>query len=209
MGGLLFSVAFTAFLTGITEPIEFTFLFLAPMLYVIHAILAGVSMVVVNYFGILHGFGFSAGLIDYILNWGLATKPSLLIPIGLVFGVVYFAIFYFSIKIFNIKTPGREDDVNYNQDVTADAEQTSTGENSDLEQIAIKYLEAAGGKDNITNIEACITRLRLTVKDSALVDLNKSKALGAKGVVKLGKTGAQIIIGPQAEKIADAMKKLI
>jgi len=210
IGGLLFSVAFTAFLTGITEPIEFTFLFLAPLLYVIHAILAGVSMIVVNYFDILHGFGFSAGLIDYVLNWGLATKPGLLIPIGLVFGIIYFVIFYFSIKIFNIKTPGREDDFNYNQDITgANIESVDTNKNDDIEQIAVKYLDASGGKENITNIEACITRLRLTVKDSSLVDPEKSKRLGAKGVVKLGKTGAQIIIGPQAEKIADAMKKLI
>jgi len=165
-------------------------------------------MVVVNSLGILHGFGFSAGLIDYVLNWGLATKPGLLIPIGLVFGVIYFVIFYFSIKIFNIKTPGREDDFDYNQDITAGDVQ-NTNQDDNLEQIAIKYLEASGGKDNITNIEACITRLRLTVKDSALVDIEKSKILGAKGVVKLGKTGAQIIIGPQAEKISDAMNRLM
>lgn len=201
VGGLLFSVAFTAFLTGITEPIEFTFLFLAPLLYAVHAILAGVSMVVVNAFGILHGFGFSAGLIDYGLNWGLATKPALLIPIGLAFGVVYFVVFYFSIKIFNIKTPGREDDEK--------SIQGSESKGGDLELVAENYLKVIGGIENLKSIDACITRLRLTVDDTGIIDEAAAKRLGAAGVIKLNKQSVQIVVGAKAESIADAMKRLV
>lgn len=92
VAGMMFSIAFTAFLTGITEPVEFTFMFLAPVLYAFHAIMTGIALAVANMFGILHGFGFSAGLIDYVLNYGLATKPILIIPIGLVFGIIYFIV---------------------------------------------------------------------------------------------------------------------
>jgi PTS system N-acetylglucosamine-specific IIC component len=201
VGGLLLSVALTSFLTGITEPIEFTFMFLAPMLYVVHAILAGISMVVVNSFGILHGFGFSAGLIDYGLNWGLATKPELLIPIGLAFGVIYFVVFYFSIKIFNIKTPGREDD---ETSVKAEGQKSD-----DLDLTAENYLKVVGGTDNLRSIDACITRLRLTVDDTDIIDEAAAKRLGAAGVIKLNKQSVQIVVGAKAESIADAMKRLV
>ncbi len=110
--GMIFSVAFTAFLTGITEPLEFMFMFLAPMLYLFHAVMTGIAMAVAYYFGILHGFGFSAGLIDYLLNWGLATNPVLLIPIGLIFAVIYYIVFVWAIKTFDIPTPGRYDEKN-------------------------------------------------------------------------------------------------
>ncbi len=110
VGGALFSVAFCSFLTGITEPLEFMFVFLAPALYAMHAVFTGLSLVVANMFGTLHGFGFSAGLIDFLLNWGLATKPLVLLVIGLGFGALYFFTFSFAIRAFNLKSPGREDD---------------------------------------------------------------------------------------------------
>ena len=104
----LFSVAFTSFLTGVTEPIEFMFMFLAPVLYVIHALLMGVSMAVLNILGVKHGFGFSGGAIDYFLNLGISTKGLLIIPIGLAFAAIYYSVFLFFIKKFNLQTPGRE-----------------------------------------------------------------------------------------------------
>nr|WP_172839183.1 PTS transporter subunit EIIC [Thermanaeromonas toyohensis] len=115
VGGILFSAALTSFLTGITEPIEFTFMFLTPILYIIHALLAGVSMAITTALGIKHGFGFSAGFIDYILNYGLATKPLWLIPLGLVFGVIYYVIFRTAIRLLNLPTPGREEEIEETQ----------------------------------------------------------------------------------------------
>lgn len=108
VGGLMLSVALTSFVTGITEPLEYSFLFIAPVLYAIHAVLTGVSMAVTWALGVKDGFSFSAGLIDYVINWNLATKPWLIIPIGLGFAVVYYAIFRFAITKFNLPTPGRE-----------------------------------------------------------------------------------------------------
>ncbi|PSJ47574.1 PTS N-acetyl-D-glucosamine transporter [Zobellella endophytica] len=198
VGGLLLSVAVTSFLTGITEPLEFTFMFLAPLLYAIHALLTGLSLVVVNLFGVLHGFGFSAGLFDMVLNWGLATKPWTLVAIGLVFGAVYFTTFYFVIRAFNLKTPGRDE-----EGISAEPQAVT-----DQSELAREYLEALGGQDNLANIDACITRLRLTLNDRSRVDEARLKALGAKGVVKLGEQNLQVILGPLAEIMAAEIKAL-
>ncbi len=197
VGGALFSVAFCSFLTGITEPLEFMFVFLAPALYAMHAVFTGLSLVVANMFGTLHGFGFSAGLIDFVLNWGLATKPFTLLMIGLAFGALYFFTFSFAIRAFNLKSPGRED-----EEVEVGA---TNVENGDL---AREYLRALGGRDNLTNIDACITRLRLTLKDRSLANEAELKKLGAKGVVKLGDNNLQVILGPLAEIIAGEMKNI-
>lgn len=198
VGGVLLSVGATAFLTGVTEPLEFMFVFLAPGLYAAHAVLAGLSLVVTNMFGVLHGFGFSAGALDLVLNWGLATKPMTLVFIGLAFSVIYFCVFYFAIKAFNLKTPGREDETVEEADTkVADSER------------AIRYVELLGGKDNLEVVEACITRLRLTLADRNLVDEAGLKAMGAKGVVKLGDKNLQVILGPQAEIIAGEIKAKI
>ncbi|HYG58491.1 MAG TPA: PTS transporter subunit EIIC, partial [Symbiobacteriaceae bacterium] len=110
IGGIMISAAFTSFLTGITEPIEFAFMFISPFLYGLHAVLSGISMSVVSLMGIKHGFGFSAGLIDYVLNWNLATNPIMLIPVGLAFGALYYVVFRFAIRRFNLATPGREEE---------------------------------------------------------------------------------------------------
>ena len=190
VGGVLFSVAFTAFLTGVTEPLEFLFVFLAPALYAVHAVLAGLSLVVTNMFGVLHGFGFSAGALDMVLNWGLATKPVTLVIIGLAFSALYFCVFYFAIKTFNLKTPGREDE-----------EVSEAVEVQDSER-AGEYIRLLGGKDNLKTVGACITRLRLTLVDSSKVDESGLKAMGASGVVRLGTDNVQVILGPQAEIVA-------
>ncbi|MEZ8134385.1 N-acetylglucosamine-specific PTS transporter subunit IIBC [Vibrio splendidus] len=199
VGGALFSVAFCSFLTGITEPLEFMFVFLAPALYAMHAVFTGLSLVVANMFGTLHGFGFSAGLIDFVLNWGLATKPFTLLLIGLAFGALYFFTFSFAIRAFNLKSPGREDD---DEAAAAPAGDAPKGD------VARQYLKALGGHENLTSIDACITRLRLTLKDRSIADEVVLKKLGAKGVVKLGENNLQVILGPLAEIVAGEMKAI-
>ena len=192
--GILFSAALTCFLTGITEPIEFSFLFLAPALYALHAVLAGVSMVIANSLGVLHGFGFSAGLIDFVLNWGLATKPWILIPLIALFFAIYFVVFSFAIRVFKLKTPGREDD------------ESVTGESDDQNEAITQYIAALGGEQNLKLVDACITRLRLTLVDNSVLDEPALKTLGAKGILKMGTQNAQVILGPQAESIALKIK---
>ncbi|EIY8042628.1 N-acetylglucosamine-specific PTS transporter subunit IIBC [Vibrio vulnificus] len=199
VGGALFSVAFCSFLTGITEPLEFMFVFLAPALYAMHAVFTGLALVVANMFGTLHGFGFSAGLIDFLLNWGLATKPFVLLLIGLAFGALYFFTFTFAIRAFNLKSPGREDD---------DSETSAAPSDAKSGDLARQYLKALGGHENLTSIDACITRLRLTLKDRSVADEAVLKKLGAKGVVKLGENNLQVILGPLAEIVAGEMKAI-
>jgi PTS system N-acetylglucosamine-specific IIC component len=198
IGGALLSVAFTAFLTGITEPLEFMFMFLAPMLYFLHAIMTGLAMALVSSLGILHGFGFSAGLIDYLLNWGLATKPAMLIPLGLGFFALYYVVFVWAIKQFNIPTPGRFDDETDNAKL----------DTADISVFSLNLLEKLGGAQNIEAVDSCITRLRMTIKNTALINDDEVKALGAAGVIKSGNS-VQVIVGTRAEVIADEMKKIL
>ncbi len=198
VGGALASVAFTAFLTGITEPIEFMFMFLAPGLYAVHAVLTGIALSVSYSLGILHGFGFSAGFIDYVLNWGLATKPMLIIPVGLVFAVIYYVIFSWAIRHFDIPTIGR-----YDEEATID-------EDADMNEYTQQMIEKLGGLDNLAEVGSCITRLRLKVVDAEKIDEAALKAMGAKGIIKKG-TAVQVVIGTRAELIANeinaSMKK--
>lgn len=202
VGGLLFSVALTAFLTGVTEPLEFMFMFLAPGLYALHALLTGISLVVTNSLGILHGFGFSAGLFDFVINWGLATKPWLLVIVGLIFSAIYFVTFYGIIVKFDLKTPGREPEL---EDETVNGVVPAVAGGS-LHTLAGQYVVALGGAGNLTNIDACITRLRLQVQHAEAIDEKELKRLGASGVVKLSPTSIQVVVGTQAEIIAGAMK---
>lgn len=199
VGGMLFSVAFTSFLTGITEPIEFAFVFLAPALYVIHAVLTGIALVVSNALGILHGFGFSAGLIDYLINYNLATKPIVLIPVGLAFGAIYYFIFLFAIKKFNLSTPGRVLDEN----VEGDEKIESMG----IDAAATAYIQALGGKSNLQEVDSCITRLRLVIKDISLIKDPELKKIGAAGIMRLSKNNIQVIVGTKAEILSEAIKK--
>ncbi|MCX8661213.1 PTS transporter subunit EIIBC [Gilliamella sp. B2772] len=202
---IMLAASFAAFFTGITEPLEFAFMFVAPVLYVIHAILTGISLFIAATLQWISGFAFSAGLLDMLLSSRnpLAVHWYMLILQGVVFFFVYYIVFRFVIVKFNLKTPGREDDVT---DTSAEENVPTVGDTSKL---AEQYLVIVGGKENLTNIDACITRLRLNVHDSDLVDEQAAKALGAMAVIKLGKTGVQIVVGQQAEKIADKMKKLV
>nr|WP_041474449.1 PTS N-acetyl glucosamine transporter subunit IIABC [Erwinia sp. Ejp617] len=204
VGGMLLSVAVTAFLTGVTEPLEFLFMFLAPVLYLIHALLTGISLFVATALGIHAGFSFSAGAIDYVLMFKLPAASHnvwLLLVMGVVAFVVYFVLFSAVIRMFNLKTPGREDAV----------EQQGANSNTEegLTQLSRQYIGAIGGSDNLNAIDACITRLRLSVKDAARVDDAACKRLGASGVVKLNKQTIQVIVGAKAESIAEEMKKQI
>ena len=206
VGGLLFSMALTAFLTGVTEPIEYTFMFLAPALYAIHAVLTGLSLAICSALGIHLGFTFSAGAIDYVLNYGLSQRGWLAIPVGLVYGLVYYGLFRFFIRKFNMATPGREP-------ATTDAEVESYDNTGFVSPTAgatvpraVRYIAALGGASNLTVVDACTTRLRLSVVDSAKVSEPELKAIGARGVLKRGATSVQVIIGPEADLISDEIR---
>jgi N-acetylglucosamine PTS system EIICBA or EIICB component len=206
VGGLLFSMALTAFLTGVTEPIEYTFMFLAPVLYAIHALLTGLSLAICSALGIHLGFTFSAGAIDYVLNYGLSQRGWLAIPIGLVYGLVYYGLFRFFIRKFNMATPGREP-------ATTDAEVESYDSTGFVSPTAgatvpraVRYIAALGGASNLTNVDACTTRLRLSVVDPEKVSEPELKAIGARGVLKRGATSVQVIIGPEADLISDEIR---
>ena len=206
VGGMLISVAVTAFLTGVTEPLEFLFMFLAPVLYLIHALLTGISLFVATLLGVHAGFSFSAGAIDYVLMYNLPAASHnvwVLLVMGAIAFVVYFVLFSAVIRMFNLKTPGREDQT----DVVVPEANSNTEEG--LEQLSRQYIVAIGGSDNLNVIDACITRLRLSVKDSARVDDAACKRLGASGIVKLNKQTIQVIVGAKAESLAEGMKKLI
>ena len=200
VAGMFISIAFTSFLTGITEPIEFLFVFIAPALYLVHAILTGAFLAITQMLGILHGFGFSAGLIDYLMNMHLATKGLLIIPVGLLAGVIYYVVFRFMITKFNIPTPGRID------------EETEEGNalisDRGVAEVAQMYYNALGGRENIAEIDSCITRLRLTVKDASIIEESAIKRLGAAGMIKPNNKNIQVIVGTHAELIAEEMKKI-
>ena len=200
---MLLGIGLTAFLTGITEPVEFTFMFLAPGLYVCHALLTGTSMALTWFLGCKDGFGFSAGFIDYALNFGIATKPLLLALIGVIFGVIYYVLFLFVIKKWDLATPGRFDDEEEESDELASAA------SDDPDGVAAAMLQAVGGKGNIKSIDACITRLRLVLANPDIVDEKRLKQLGAKGVIKLGGGSVQVIVGTIADTMAGQMRVLV
>ncbi|WP_373599382.1 N-acetylglucosamine-specific PTS transporter subunit IIBC [Paraclostridium bifermentans] len=203
VGGMLVSLALTSFLTGVTEPIEFLFIFLSPMLLVAHALLTAVSFFVVDTLGILNGFTFSAGAIDYLINFGIATKPLELLLVGLGMGVVYFIVFYLLIVKLDLPTPGREKDCDeFDQD---GAEEVIKSD----DDLAKKYIEYLGGSENITKVDNCATRLRLELVDTDKMNEKGLKSIGAKGVVKLNKTSAQVIVGTTVEFVADGMKNIL
>ncbi|UZJ80190.1 N-acetylglucosamine-specific PTS transporter subunit IIBC [Fictibacillus sp. KU28468] len=205
VAGMLLGLAFTSFLTGITEPIEFSFMFLSPLLYVIHALLTAVSMAVAVLLNIHHGFTFSAGAIDYFLNLDLATRPWLLVLLGLVFAAVYYVVFYALIVKLNLKTPGRED-----EDDESIVEDTSEGAGDDkYDRIAARYLAALGGADNLEVLDNCVTRLRLKVIDVEKVNEPDLKKAGARAVLKLSSTDVQVVVGTDVEAVAEAMRKII
>lgn len=202
-GSLMLAAVFAAFFTGVTEPLEFAFMFLAPFLYLVHAILSAISGIIVAMVGATAGFGFSAGLVDFILSLRNpnANKPLLLIPIGLIFFVVYFVLFYIIIKKFDLKTPGREEE--YVEAIK------STSSNDKFSNMAEVVLEAIGGVENVVSVDNCATRLRLELKDSSKVNQALIKSAGAFGSTILDKNSVQVIIGPKVELVANGLKKLL
>ncbi|PWW08000.1 N-acetylglucosamine-specific PTS transporter subunit IIBC [Mangrovibacter plantisponsor] len=210
--GIMMAGAFAAFFTGITEPLEFSFMFVAPVLYVIHAVLTGISVYIAATMHWIAGFGFSAGFVDMLLSSRnpLATHWYMLIPQGLVFFAIYYVVFRFTITKFNLMTPGRELAVAGSEADGEDMNVSNGGaaKEQDATLLARQYIAAVGGSDNLTAIDACITRLRLNVKDSSLVNEAMAKRLGATGVIRLNKTSVQVIVGFVAEKIANAMKTI-
>ncbi|HLN61367.1 MAG TPA: glucose PTS transporter subunit EIIB, partial [Symbiobacteriaceae bacterium] len=203
VSGIMASAALTSFLTGITEPIEFAFAFVAPILFVIHSLFAGLSFAVLNLLGVRHGFTFSGGFIDYVLNWGLATRPALIIPVGLVFAVIYYFGFRWAIRTWNLQTPGREPLA-----AIADDLGTTTNNAGNVDGRPAQVLAAFGGRENVENIDACITRLRITVKDKSQVDTGKLKKLGAAGVLEVG-NNMQAVFGTESDQLKEAIKKLM
>ena len=200
--GLVGAAAVCAFLCGVTEPFEFAFMFLAFPLYVVYAALYGVFAAVTVGLGFRAGFCFSAGATDLLFSASLpaAAKTWLIIPTGIAAFVVFFAVFYFAIKKWDLKTPGREDD--------QDGEMKIELANDDYTAMASIILEGLGGKENVTSIDHCITRLRLEVKDRLLVNEAKIKSSGAAGVIRPGKTAVQVIIGPKVQFVYEEFKKL-
>ena len=203
VGGILFSAALTSFLTGITEPLEFSFLFVAPVLYGIHCIFAGLSFMLMNMFAVRIGMTFSGGLIDYIVfgvlpgTSGFENHWYMVIIIGLVFSVIYYFGFRFAIRKFNLMTPGREETKEKKPEIKIDGD-----------ELAVFVLNALGGRENLVSLDACITRLRVEVKDTGKVDDNELKKLGASGVLKVGANGVQAIFGSKAQFICNDLKSI-
>ena len=194
-GAILLGVAFTSFLTGITEPLEFLFLFVAPLLFILHALLTGLALAAAQMLDIHAGFGFSAGFIDYIINYKLATNPLRLLPLGLLFALIYFLSAYYTIKFFKLKILETE-----LQDDTL---------SNTVSHEALAFIEALGGEDNILHTDACITRLRMSVDDSTRLKDEDFTALGAKGVIRPDKKSIQIILGTKAEGVAESIKEAL
>lgn len=196
VGGVMISAALTSFLTGITEPIEFAFLFVAPVLYGIHAVLAGSAFVLTNMLGMVHGTSFSHGFIDFVVLFANSQKGWMFPLLGLCYAAVYYIIFRVTIIKLDLKTPGRED------------EEEADGVAVEGTEMAKELVAAFGGKENITNLDACITRLRISVKSVDAVDQAKLKALGAKGVVVAGE-GVQAIFGTKSDNLRTDMEEYI
>jgi PTS system N-acetylglucosamine-specific IIC component len=195
VGGMLFSLAFTSFLTGVTEPIEFTFMFVAPLLYAIHALLTGAAMALMNALDVKLGFGFSAGLFDYVLNFSLAARPWMLLPVGAVYAALYYGLFRFFIHKFDLATPGRE-----KSEVAETATAAAGGARGEA------FVAALGGAANLVSVDACTTRLRLIVADQKAIDDDALTALGARGIIRPSEKAAQVVLGPIADLIAEEIR---
>ena len=202
--GLVASAALCAFICGVTEPFEFGFMFLAPVLYVIYAALYGIFTMITVALGFRAGFSFSAGAMDLFFSASLpaAAKIWLIIPLGIAAFLVFYFVFLFAIKKFDLKTPGREDDDDL------EAEKNVELASDDFTAIAAKILEGCGGKENIASIDNCVTRLRLEVKDMTAVNDKVIKSAGVAGVIRPGKTSVQVIVGTKVQFVADAFSKL-
>ena len=202
--GLLSSAAIAAFVCGVTEPFEFGFMFLAPVLYLIYALLYAIFTVITVVVGFRAGFSFSAGLTDLVFSASLpaAQNTWMIIPLGIAAFIVFYVVFRFAIVKFDLKTPGREDDDD------TDAEMKAVLANDNFTDVARIILEGVGGKENVTSIDNCITRLRLEIKDYTKDDEKKIKSAGVAGVIRPGKNSVQVIVGTKVQFVADEFKKL-
>ena len=196
VGGLLASIALTSILTGVTEPIEFTFIFLAPVLYAVHALLTGVAFIIMNALGVRLGFGFSAGLFDYVLNFSRATRPLWLLPVGALYFALYYGLFRLVIVRFDLKTPGR------------DALESGAAPPPAAER-ARAWIGALGGAANLVSVDACTTRLRLLVANQAAVDEGALKRLGVRGLVRPSANALQVVVGAVADQIAGEIRSAL
>jgi PTS system glucose-specific IIC component len=199
VGGIMVSAALTSFLTGITEPIEFSFLFLAPALYALHAVLAGCAQALFNVLGAKLGFTFSHGMIDYVLYYSIDTKPWLVLLIGPLWGLAYYGLFRWAIQAFDLKTPGREKE---------DAPQAAAAGGADSGSMAAQLVAAFGGRGNIAALDACITRLRVSVRDIARADQERLKTLGATGVMVVGNS-VQAVFGTRSDNLKSDMQSYL
>lgn len=203
--GMLGSGALSSFFTGITEPIEFGFMFLAPALYFLHAVMTGITAGIIAALPVRSGFNFSAGILDLFFSFKapMAQNPWMIFPIGIVVGIIYYTVFRFTITKFDLKTPGREDDE------CTENEKTAALLSEDFGDVAAIILEGLGGKGNISSFDNCITRLRVEIKDYTLVNEKKIKSAGIAGVMRPGKTTVQVIIGTKSQFVADEVRKLL
>ncbi|MEW9676930.1 N-acetylglucosamine-specific PTS transporter subunit IIBC [Lentibacillus sp. L22] len=203
---LMMAGAFAAFFTGVTEPVEFSFMFLAPALYVVHALLTGLSLFIAATFHWTSGFGFSAGFVDYTLSFmnSIANKPYMLIVQGLVFAVIYYFLFRFLITKFNLKTPGREDDA----EEAEEKDVASTDGDDKYAVMAAKIYEGLGGDENVDAVDYCTTRLRVEVNDMDKVDQDRIKSTGVPGIHVVGKHSIQVIVGTSVQFVADEVNKI-
>jgi PTS system N-acetylglucosamine-specific IIC component len=190
VAGLLLSLALTSFLTGVTEPVEFTFMFLAPVLYAVHAVATGLAMVIMNLFGVRLGFSFSAGLFDYVLNFSHARRPLLLLPIGAAYFGLYYGVFRFCILRLNLATPGRGND---------DADEAPAPATPGARAQA--FVTALGGARNLIEVQACTTRLRLVLADNRSIDEAALKRLGTRGILRSSTEGLQVVLVPLPIKL--------
>ncbi|WP_017470878.1 N-acetylglucosamine-specific PTS transporter subunit IIBC [Amphibacillus jilinensis] len=206
VAALLLAAGFAAFLTGVTEPIEFSFMFVAPLLYFVHALLSGISLMVAALFNWTAGFGFSAGFIDFFLSsqLPLANNPYMLIVQGLVFAVIYYVIFRVLITKFNLKTPGRGDE-DWDEDASPD---TKSAGDDKYAQMAQEIYQGLGGESNLISIDNCVTRLRLEVKDTSVVDQQRIKNTGIPGINVIDDHNIQVVVGTQVESVANEVNKL-
>ena len=202
--GLVASAAVCSFVCGVTEPFEFGFMFLAPGLYVIYALLYGIFTVITTLVGFRAGFSFSAGATDLLFSPSLpaAQNTWMIFPLGAAAFIVFYVVFRFAIVKFDLKTPGREDD-------DLEAEKSAVLANNDYTAVAKTVLEGLGGKENVTSLDNCITRLRLEIKDYTKVDEKKIKSAGIAGVIRPSKTSVQVIVGTKVQFVADEMKKML
>jgi PTS system N-acetylglucosamine-specific IIC component len=196
VAGLLLSLALTSFLTGVTEPVEFTFMFLAPLLYALHAFATGLAMVVMHVCGVRLGFSFSAGLFDYVLNFSHAQRPLLLVPIGAAYFGLYYGVFRFCIVRLNLATPGRE----------AEESEVPPPVPATPDARARAFVTALGGAHNLIEVAACTTRLRLVLVDNKSIDEAALRRLGARGTLRQAAQGLQVVLGPIADQVAGQIR---